>query len=75
MINKLQEVPLGGVDFTNREEQIKSCHYGKLDTTSNCYKIINKKNKVLTTDKVCGATLYYVGGMDCTTLCCQSWTY
>jgi len=74
MINKLLEVPLAEVDFTNREEQIKSGHYGNLDTTSNCYKIINKKNKVLAADKVGGAILYYVGGMDCTTLCCQLWT-
>ena len=69
MINKLQDNHID-IDSANREEQIRSFHYGGLDATSSFYIIVNKKNKVIAANKMGRAILYYAGGVDCTSLCC-----
>ena len=53
MINKLQDNHID-INSAAREEQIRSFHYGGLDTTSSCYIIINKKNKVIAASKIGG---------------------
>ena len=69
MINKLQDNHID-INSADREEQIRSFHCGRPDTTSSCYKIINKKNKVIAASKMGRAIHYYAGGVDCTPLCC-----
>ena len=53
MINKLLDNHID-INSAAREKQIRSLHYGGLDKTSSCYKIINKKNKVIAVSKLVG---------------------